>query len=104
MSGLDIFALIILIVLILSGIGVWVLLAIYPGKIARQRNHPQADAINVCGWWGAITLGILSPLAFIWAYTTPEANLTGSAKTLNSSGLEKSAAMGSSTKGEEASS
>ncbi len=23
-----------------------------PGKIARARNHPQADAINICGWLG----------------------------------------------------
>ena len=71
MTGLDIFALIILIVLTLSGLAVWVLIAIYPGKIARQRNHPQADAISVCGWWGALTLGILTPIAFIWAYTNP---------------------------------
>jgi hypothetical protein len=49
----------------------------YPGKIAQQRNHPQADAINVCGWWGAITMGILSPLAFIWAYTNPTITLPG---------------------------
>jgi len=42
-----------------------------PGKIARRRDHPQADAINVCGWWGAITMGLLMPLAFIWAYTNP---------------------------------
>ena len=68
---LDIFALIILVVLALAGIAVWVLLAMAPGKIARSRNHPQADAINVCGWWGALTLGILTPLAFIWAYTKP---------------------------------
>jgi drug/metabolite transporter (DMT)-like permease len=71
MTGLDIFALIIIIVLILTALAVWVLIAIYPGKIARQRNHPQADAITVCGWWGALTLGILTPLAFIWAYTNP---------------------------------
>jgi hypothetical protein len=62
MSGLDIFA---LIVLIVCGLAAWTLLGMYPGKIARQRNHPQADAINVCGWWGAITMGILTPLAFI---------------------------------------
>jgi uncharacterized BrkB/YihY/UPF0761 family membrane protein len=80
MSGLDIFALIVLIVLLLCGLGVWVLLAIYPGKIARQRNHPQADAISVCGWWGALTLGILTPLAFIWAYTNPTVELNGSQK------------------------
>lgn len=77
MSGLDIFALIVLIILVLCALAIWVLLGMYPGKIARQRNHPQADAINVCGWWGAITMGILSPLAFIWAYTNPAATLTG---------------------------
>ena len=21
-----------------------------PGSIARSRGHPQADAINICGW------------------------------------------------------
>lgn len=71
MTGLDIFALIILIILFLAVIAIWIALGMAPGKIARARNHPQADAINVCGWWGAITLGILSPLAFIWAYTAP---------------------------------
>ncbi|MGI9480906.1 MAG: DUF3302 domain-containing protein [Hyphomicrobiales bacterium] len=69
MTGLDIFALIILIILFAAIIGIWLALAMAPGKIARARNHPQADAINVCGWWGAITLGLLTPLAFIWAYT-----------------------------------
>ena len=80
MTGLDIFALIVLIVLALSGLAVWVLIAIYPGKIARQRNHPQADAINVCGLWGALTLGILTPVAFIWAYTNASTDLTGNQK------------------------
>ena len=83
MTGLDIFALIILIVLTLSGLAVWVLIAIYPGKIAMQRNHPQADAISVCGWWGALTLGILTPLAFIWAYTNPSVG-TGKQQSLAS--------------------
>ncbi len=80
MTGLDIFALIVLIILVLCALAIWVLLGMYPGKIAHQRNHPQADAINVCGWWGAITMGILSPLAFIWAYTNPAATLTGTQK------------------------
>ena len=69
--GLSIFALIILLVLLASGIAVWVLLGIMPGRIAKSRNHPQAEAINVCGWFGAITMGLLSPLAYIWAYTKP---------------------------------
>ena len=69
MSGLSLFALIILIILLACGVFAWVMLGLFPGKIARQRNHPQAEAINICGWFGALTLGILSPLAFIWAYT-----------------------------------
>lgn len=77
MSGLDIFALIVLITLIACSLALWALLGMYPGKIARQRNHPQAEAINVCGWWGAITMGVLSPIAFIWAYTNPKATLSG---------------------------
>ena len=80
MTGLDIFALIILIVLVITALGLWAILGMYPGRIARQRNHPQADAISVCGWWGAITMGMLTPLAFIWAYTNPDVTLRGQAK------------------------
>ncbi len=73
MTALDVFALFVLFVLLLTAVGVWVVLGMLPGRIARQRNHPQAQAISVCGWWGVITLGILMPLAFIWAYTNPQA-------------------------------
>lgn len=66
---LQYFALLVLIVLLLAAVAAWVALGMAPGKIARQRNHPQADAINVCGWWGVITMGVLCPLAFVWAYT-----------------------------------
>ena len=66
---LDIIALIILIIVIASAVAIWAILGMMPGRIARQRNHPQAEAINVCGWWGVITMGLLLPLAWIWAYT-----------------------------------
>lgn len=68
---LDYFALFVLLILAAAAIGIWVLLGILPGRIARARNHPQADAINVCGWWGVITMGLLMPVAYIWAYTNP---------------------------------
>ena len=71
MTGLDIFALFVLIVLGLSAVGAWALLGMMPGRIAHERGHPQADAIRVCGWWGAITMGLLCPVAFIWAYSKP---------------------------------
>jgi hypothetical protein len=41
-----------------------------PGKIAAQRKHPQAEAINVAGWLGLLT-GIVWILAMIWAYIKP---------------------------------
>ena len=63
------FALFVLLVLAASVLAVWVILGMMPGRIARSRNHPQADAIAVCGWWGVITMGILLPVAFVWAYT-----------------------------------
>lgn len=47
-----------------------------PGAIARSRNHPQADAIAICGWMGILTL-VLWPLALIWACLTPGKPLTG---------------------------
>src|ERR1700744_3040524 len=47
-----------------------------PGAIARARNHPQADAIAICGWMGILTL-VLWPIALIWAYLTPGKPLTG---------------------------
>jgi amino acid transporter len=71
MNALDIFALIVLIVLAAAVIAIWAILGMMPGRIARERNHPQAEAINVCGWWGVITMGLLLPLAWIWAYTKP---------------------------------
>ena len=78
MTGLDIFAIIVLLVLLVAIVGIWVVLAIMPGRIARSRDHPQAEAVNVCGWWGAITLGILMPLAYIWAYYRPKDKATES--------------------------
>ena len=38
-----------------------------PGSIARARGHPQAAAINICGWMGLITL-VLWPVAMVWAH------------------------------------
>lgn len=42
-----------------------------PGKIARERNHPQADAINVCSWIGLAAGGLGWVVALVWAYMKP---------------------------------
>ena len=88
MSGLDIFALIVLLVLLLAAVAIWVVLAMLPGKIARKRNHPQADAINVGGWLGALLLGVLWPLVLVWAYTKPQKVIKASDDTAGESVAE----------------
>lgn len=65
---LDWFALFVLIVLAITVLCGVMLIGYMPGRIARERKHPQADAIAVCGWIGVLTMGVLLPLAYIWAY------------------------------------
>ena len=60
-------ALVVIIMLICLTATVIVQLGTLPGKIARKRNHPQADAVNAASWIG-LALGIFWPLAFIWAF------------------------------------
>ena len=66
---LDIFALIVIGVLI--GFVIWLVVKLgpLPGNIAKQRGHPQAEAIQVLGWIGVITLGLAWPFALVCAYT-----------------------------------
>ena len=72
---LDIFALVVMAVLVAVVIAFVVKLGPLPGKIARDRGHPQADAIYVLGWIGIITLGLAWPVALVWAYTRPGGSL-----------------------------
>lgn len=44
-----------------------VVIAALPGQIAKARNHPQSQAVNVCGWVGLPT-GILWAVAMVWAF------------------------------------
>ena len=69
-------ALVFIVIIVLLAVAgyVIVLLGTTPGKIARRRGHPQADAINVCSWLGVVfifSFFVLWPVALIWAYTRP---------------------------------
>ena len=70
---LDIFALVV--IALLLGVVIWlvVLLGNMPGDIARKRNHPQAEAISALGWIGLITMGLSWFVAIVWAYYKPGA-------------------------------
>ena len=68
MSGLDIFAWIVLIVLIATLVAIFVALGAMPGRIARKRGHPWPEAVTV-GSWATLIFGfVFWPLVLIWAY------------------------------------
>jgi hypothetical protein len=77
---LDVFALVVLIILVALCIALVVILGPLPGKIAKKRNHAQADAIQVMGWIGLITLGVPWLIALVWAYTKPFPSNTDNSK------------------------
>ncbi len=68
---LDIFAFVVFGVLLIAAVVIVVGLGSLPGALARKRGHPQAAAINVAAWLGVATLGLLWPLALIWAFVEP---------------------------------
>ena len=90
MSGLDLFAWIVLVILLVTLVVVFCLLGALPGHIAKSRGHPWADAVRVAGWlpghiaksrkhpyaqavtvagWVTLFFGFaLWPIALIWAY------------------------------------
>lgn len=68
MSGVDIFAWIVLIVLVASTVFVVIFLAMLPGVIAKRRNHPWKEAVTVGGWVTLFFGFALWPLVLIWAY------------------------------------
>lgn len=72
MTGIDYFAWLVLIVIVVTVIAAFVALARLPGQIANKRGHPQAEAINAAGWLGLLlTLGVVWALALIWALSKP---------------------------------
>ena len=68
---LEIFALIVIGVLVSVGIWLIVVIGNVPGNIARAADHPQADAISILAWIGLLTLGLGWFIALVWAKTKP---------------------------------
>jgi hypothetical protein len=67
-----IIASVMLVLMIALAIAAVVVLGMLPGKIARRRSHPQAEAINVLSWAGLLlSFGVLWVVALAWAYVQP---------------------------------
>ena len=47
---LDIFAWIVLLILVVSAVAMIVIAGSLPGHIARTRHHPQEQAVRMAGW------------------------------------------------------
>jgi hypothetical protein len=62
-----------LILVALASLALWVFveLASLPGKKAAQRNHPQAEAINILGWLGLLFGGVGWVVALVWTHMKP---------------------------------
>lgn len=73
MSGIDIFAWIVLVVIVASVLVVFAVLGMLPGNVARKREHPQAEAINVASWLALICGLAAWPFVLVWAYLRPVA-------------------------------
>jgi hypothetical protein len=71
MTLLDIIAIFVIVLQGVIGVAILVGMAIIPGKIAAKRHHPQADAIRITGYVGAVVLPMWL-IALVWAYTHPK--------------------------------
>jgi hypothetical protein len=78
-SGYDIFAWIVLAILLASAIGVVCIAGWLPGHIAWTRGHPHAQAVTVAGWVTLFFGFALWPIALIWAYVDVPARKVGDA-------------------------
>jgi hypothetical protein len=62
---------IVMLIVPIVGIAVFWLVHILPEKIAEQRRHPQAKAIQTLCLLSLVFGGMLWPIAWLWAYSKP---------------------------------
>lgn len=74
LDAFDYFAFLVMAVLLATVVVIIVLVGSLPGRIAASRNHPYAAAVNAAGWISLLTLGVLWPIAFVWAFFSPKSS------------------------------
>ena len=68
MTGFDIAAWFVLLLLAVLGIAAVVLIGSLPGIVASKRHHPYADAIMAGGWATLLVGVVLWPVVLLWAF------------------------------------
>jgi len=89
-TAIDYFAWLVFIVIIVSVVAGFIVLAQLPGKIARKNRHPQVAAINTASWLGLLmTFGIVWVLAMVWASMVPVEPARSSGPNVQADSLEE---------------
>lgn len=65
---LDFVALGIFVTVVISFIYLIIYIHDIPYEKAKERNHPQQDAIHIAGWISLFTLHVIWPFLWIWAF------------------------------------
>ena len=68
MTALDYIAIGMILFMVGLGIGVFVFLGGWPGRVAAKRQHPYLSAVTIGGWITLIAGGVLFPVVLMWAY------------------------------------
>ena len=74
---IDIFAWIVLIVLIATLVAIFVALGMMPGHVAHKRGHPWAEAVAIGGWVTLIFGFVFWPLVRLLAAQVSELRAAG---------------------------
>ncbi len=81
MTPIDYFTWFVLLVIAVTIVVGFVALAGLPGKLAAERQHPQADAIKMAGWLGMLlTAGVVWIVAMVWSQMKPLRPLVAAAQ------------------------
>jgi CBS domain containing-hemolysin-like protein len=70
-TAADVLAWVVLVIVPIVGIVAFWLVHILPEKVAEQKRHPQAKAIQVLCLLSLVFGGLLWPIAWLWAYSKP---------------------------------
>jgi len=68
MDALDITALVALLITVGLVVTLIWFLGGLPGRVAKERSHPYADAIQIGGWATLVLGGVGWPFVLMWAY------------------------------------
>jgi hypothetical protein len=67
----DVVVWVVVVLVPIVGVSVFWILHVWPERVAEQKNHPQASAIQALCLMSLVFGGLLWPLAMLWAYMKP---------------------------------